>query len=458
VASFFFYGWWSIKYLPLLLFSISFNFISGLLINKFNIAKRKKIATIILAGAIIANLYLLGYYKYANFFLETVQFFGGEKYRIENLILPLGISFFTFTQIAFLVDAWNNKAREYNFVDYALFVTYFPHLIAGPILHHREMIPQFREENSRKFSYENLSVGLTVFTIGLFKKVMIADNMALYADPVFDTHNSPIQLTFLSSWLGATAYTFQLYFDFSGYSDMAIGISRVFGIKLPINFYSPYKANNIIDFWRRWHITLSRFFKEYLYIPLGGNRKGKIQNYINIMITMVLGGLWHGASWNFVVWGFLHGLYLAVNNIWQALFPQQNENLISGIYRFITFLAVVIAWVFFRAENMGSALGILAAMSGQNGIQLEDLYGLYQTKEIYWIFVLLLFVWFLPNTSQIMKNFDPALPFAGEIGLEKKMRILEWQPNGFWALTYCFILFFVILHISKETTFLYYQF
>ena len=311
-ASLFFYGWWDVRFVGLLLGSIVFNYGAGYLIGNGFFNKLK----LLLTCAIISNLLLLGYFKYANFFIENLNHLAGSALTISEFILPLGISFFTFTQIAFLVDTYQGKVKEYNFIHYALFVTYFPHLIAGPVLHHKEMMPQFKEPSTYFFSYENLLAGLTIFFMGLFKKVVLADGIAEYVGPVFAAPAAGIPLTFLDTWGGALCYTLQLYFDFSGYSDMAIGLSRLFGVTLPLNFHSPYKSVNIIEFWRRWHMTLSHFLRDYLYIPLGGNRKGNVRRHLNLIITMLLGGLWHGAGWTYVLWGGLHGLYLVINHGW----------------------------------------------------------------------------------------------------------------------------------------------
>jgi alginate O-acetyltransferase complex protein AlgI len=255
-----------------------------------------------------------------------------------------------------------------------------PHLIAGPVLHHKEMMPQFARPETYRFSWDNMTIGLTIFTIGLFKKSVLADGVSPYANVAFHAVDMEEKLDLLASWGGALAYTAQLYFDFSGYSDMAIGLSRMFGIVLPLNFNSPYKATNIIDFWRRWHMTLSRFLRDYLYIPLGGNRKGPMRRQINLMVTMLLGGLWHGASWNFVLWGGLHGLYLAINHGWRSLckryFPGLGDTGILGkltAWAF-TFIAVVVAWVFFRATTLDGALNMLSGMIGLHGINLHRQY------------------------------------------------------------------------------------
>jgi D-alanyl-lipoteichoic acid acyltransferase DltB (MBOAT superfamily) len=299
-GSLFFYGWWNPAYLGLLLSSIVFNYLVGYTIARgddIGSSRRKRL----LALGITVDLALLGYYKYANFFVDSVNAAFGTNYAILEIVLPLGISFFTFTQIAFLVDAARGEAKEFDFVHYSLFVTYFPHLIAGPVLHHKEMMPQFGQASTYRFSHEHLTVGLTVFAIGLFKKVVLADGVAPFASSVFAAAERGEVLGLFQAWGGTLAYSLQLYFDFSGYSDMAIGLSYMIGVRLPINFNSPYKSVNIADFWRRWHMTLSRFLRDYLYIPLGGNRKGSVRRYVNLMTTMLLGGLWHGAGWTFVL-------------------------------------------------------------------------------------------------------------------------------------------------------------
>ncbi|HIE55101.1 MAG TPA: MBOAT family protein, partial [Chromatiaceae bacterium] len=317
-ASLFFYGWWNPAYLGLILFSILFNYTAGVVMTRIpgEEGQRKKL---VLAFGIAINLGLLGYYKYANFFVDSVSYLTGIEWHIETIVLPLAISFFTFQQIAYLVDAYKGETHEYNLLHYCLFVTFFPQLIAGPIVHHKEMLPQFMRDAVYRMRHQDLAIGITIFLVGLFKKVVIADGFASNATPVFQAADAGEVIGFLSAWTGVFSYTMQLYFDFSGYSDMAIGIGRMFGIKLPINFNSPYQALNIIDFWRRWHITLSRFLRDYLYIPLGGNRKGPARRHVNMMVTMLLGGLWHGAGWNFVIWGGLHGSYLVVNHFWRQI-------------------------------------------------------------------------------------------------------------------------------------------
>jgi len=372
-ASLFFYGWWNPAYLGLMLGSILFNYAMGALLAGGRDASHTRF---LLALGVACNLFVLGYFKYANFFVDNFNGLIGSSYHLETIILPLAISFFTFQQITFLVDASRGETREYNFLHYSLFVTFFPQLIAGPIVHHREMLPQFAKDSIYRVNQSSLAIGVAIFLLGLFKKVVLADGVAAYATPVFAAAESGEVITFFEAWAGALAYTFQLYFDFSGYSDMAIGIARMFNIHLPLNFNSPYKAVNIIEFWRRWHMTLSRFLRDYLYFPLGGNRKGPSRRYLNLMVTMLLGGLWHGAGWTFVAWGFMHGLLLVINHAWHGLRRYLGSEPGSlglpgrGVAWLVTFLSVVVSWVMFRAESFDSATNILQGMAGMNGFVL----------------------------------------------------------------------------------------
>ena len=356
LASLVFYGYWSINYLPLLLGSICFNFAIGTNLAKPLAAfSAKNFRQKLLIFGILVNLGLLAYFKYANFCATNINFVFNAGYSLPQIILPLGISFFTFTQIAYLIDSHRGKAQEYDLLNYALFVTFFPHLIAGPILHHGDMMSQFRSRWTLAIRYRNILLGLFIFSIGLFKKVVIADTFSIWANAGFDGGN---RLDFFSAWATSLAYTFQLYFDFSGYSDMAIGAALFFNIWLPINFNSPYKALDIQDFWRRWHITLSNFLRDYLYIPLGGSRCSTTRTYFNLLTTFVLGGLWHGASWMFVIWGTLHGLALITQRVWSKLdfaLPKQLAWL-------LTFTFVNVTWVFFRAKTFDDAIAVLSGM------------------------------------------------------------------------------------------------
>ena len=362
-ASLFFYSWWNITYLPLILSSMLFNYVIGNSLNE-NFQKVKISKKTLLTFGIVSNIALLGYYKYSDFFLENINFALGSSIPLLHLALPLAISFFTFQQIAYLVDSYRGETKEYDFLNYALFVSFFPQLIAGPIVHHKEMMPQFASRWNLAKNYKNIASGLFIFSVGLFKKVVIADSFAEIADKGFGALHI---LSFQEAWATSLSYTFQLYFDFSGYTDMAIGAALLFNIKLPINFNSPYKALSIQDFWRRWHITLSRFLKDYIYIPLGGNRKGEFRTYGNLLITFLLGGIWHGAGWTFVFWGFLHGAALVVNHIYKSI----GFGMPKVLAWFITFNFVNIAWVFFRATTWDDAIKILTSMLGFNGFILN---------------------------------------------------------------------------------------
>jgi len=480
LASLFFYGWWNWAYVPLLVASAAFNYTCGVHLARYVRARRTRAAGVLLAFAVSANLLLLGYFKYANFFLGVWSSVTGDASSIGQIILPLGISFFTFTQIAFLADVYRGYVKEYNPIHYGLFVTYFPHLIAGPILHHKEMMPQFQEARTYRLNLDDVAIGLTIFFIGLFKKTVIADSMAPYASPLFLNPGAP---DLLAAWGGALAYTFQLYFDFSGYSDMAIGLSRLFGVKLPLNFDSPYKAQNIIDFWRRWHMTLSRFLRDYLYISLGGNRKGSARRYLNLFVTMLLGGLWHGAGWTFVLWGGLHGAYLIVNHGWMALRQRLGQDpdrtTVGGraIARLITFVAVVVGWVFFRAASVEDALAILRGMTGVNGVSIPAALATYLPASMSaalvqwgvafplgggsrlvfqyaWIVALLPLVMLAPNTQEILGNFQPALNFHDP----RRWAGLSWRPTPAWAAIVATLTACGLLSLTRVSEFLYYQF
>ena len=352
-ASLFFYSWWNILYLPIILVSMLFNFIIGSSLNDTKNIKVSKKSLLILG--IVSNIALLGYFKYTDFFIENFNLVTSSSVELLNLALPLAISFFTFQQIAYLVDSYRQETKEYNFLNYAVFVTFFPQLIAGPIVHHSEMIPQFTNKRNMVKNYRNIAIGLFIFSIGLFKKVVIADIFSMWATTGFDT---PTTLNIFEAWATSLSYTFQLYFDFSGYTDMAIGLALLFNIKLPINFNSPYKATDIQDFWRRWDITLSRFLKDYIYIPLGGNRKGEFGTYNNLLATFIIGGIWHGAGWTFVFWGFLHGIALVIHRVWSKL----GFKIWTWLAWLITFNFINIAWVFFRAKEWADAINVLGSM------------------------------------------------------------------------------------------------
>ena len=484
-ASLFFYGWWNPAYLALIIFSVLFNFVVGLFLSKSDLAL--KIRRLVLVLGISTNLGLIGYYKYANFFVDTINGVTGAGFELFPILLPIGISFFTFQQIAFLVDAFQKKTKEYRFLHYCLFVTFFPQLIAGPIVHHLEMMPQFAKRGIFQFKLSNFSVGLTIFCIGLFKKVVIADGVAVYSTPIFDAALLGGAPTFTQAWGAALAFTFQLYFDFSGYSDMAIGLGRLFGIRLPLNFHSPYKANSIIDFWHQWHMTLSRFLREYLYFPLGGNRKGTLRRHLNVLITMLLGGLWHGANWTFVFWGGLHGLFLVVNHAWRKLretlgWTVGSSRLGRGAARLCTFFAVVVTWVFFRAENIDTAWSMIFAMAGFNGVVLPEKSffllgpaGLLLSelgvrfeappaghwevvKEMTAYIFLLAIVWFAPNTQEIMSRYRPALQTYANLKWGSYPKWAYWRPDLRWSFFSAVVASAAVLGLTQISEFLYFQF
>ncbi len=440
-SSLFFYAWWSPIYLPLILLSMGFNYqFSKILMHKYQHHK------ILLVIGIVLNLALLGYFKYYDFFIENVNLLLGSSFSLLHLALPLAISFFTFQQISYLVDAYRNEIQEKNFLNYALFVTFFPQLIAGPIVHHKEMMPQFASTQTQKLNLHNITLGIFIFSMGLFKKVVIADTFAIWANRGFDVAES---LNLIAAWFTSLSYTLQLYFDFSGYTDMAIGIALLFNIKLPSNFNSPYKALSIQDFWRRWHITLSRFLRDYIYIPLGGSRKGELLTYTNLMITFILGGIWHGAGWTFLFWGFLHGTALVVHRIWTKL----GFRLWRWLAWLITFNFINIAWVFFRANEWGDAIKILSAMFSLDNVVLPRFlahplaflsqYGV-EFGFFYWYMEILIWLPIIFFVVLFSKN-----------SLEKAD---EFQLNLKTALFTGFVLTAGIFSLTKVSEFLYFNF
>jgi alginate O-acetyltransferase complex protein AlgI len=471
LCSLFFYGWWKPVYLALLLFSIGFNFFTGqAAAGRFTAGDRVRKA--VLAAGITVNLGLLGYFKYANFFVGQVDALAGVSLTLTPMVLPLAISFFTFQQIAYLVDAYRGLAREYHFIDYCLFVSFFPQLIAGPIVHHGEMMPQFAS-STRRFNAADFSVGLSYFIMGLFKKVVLADTLARFATPVFSAAEAGGVPTLFEAWGGLLAYTFQIYFDFSGYSDMAVGLGWMIGIRIPVNFNSPYKAAGIIDFWRRWHMTLSRFLRDYLYIPLGGNRRSTVRVFVNIMITMLLGGLWHGAGWTFVLWGGLHGLYLVTNHAWHTWRThcgKQGRCLAArAVGRALTFLAVVCGWVLFRADSLPSAVSLYQGLAGFNGVSVSDNLagtlaflqgwglafddmGSFESDGLKWIALGMLICWLLPNTQQFMQRQE----WTERSGLCR--RIPVWKPGRTWAAIMAALAIASLLRLQEVSEFLYFQF
>jgi alginate O-acetyltransferase complex protein AlgI len=442
LASLVFYSVSNWQFVLLLLGSVAFNYLIGLLLisERLRAGPRFAVLTIGVAG----DLLVLGTFKYAGFVAANLNALFSTNLAVD-ILLPVGISFYTFTQIAFLVDAYRGEVAGYRLPHYALFVTYFPHLIAGPILHHKDMIPQFERAEAKRPDPHLILCGVIIFAIGLFKKTCLADGI----QPLVSLAFGPNTPSFDHAWLGALAYTFQLYFDFSGYSDMAIGISLMFGIFLPLNFNSPYKARNIIDFWRRWHMTLSQFLRDYLYFPLGGNRRGPVLRYVNLMITMMLGGLWHGAAWTFVAWGVLHGVYLCVNHAWNnfgvAIAPRF-ERAATMAASMLTFVSVVVAWVFFRADSLPTALYVLSKMADPSQIA----FGRAETADAALIAIYAGIAWFAPNTQEVM-GYDHSNRTVGEA-------LGAWAKRPVFLYATAMVLAFGILGIQRHSEFIYFRF
>jgi alginate O-acetyltransferase complex protein AlgI len=469
-ASLFFYGAWRPVYLLLLIASVAVNFGLGLRMQD----PRRRRATGTLGVAL--NLAVLCCFKYTNFILESLNAATGAPLPFFNIVLPLGISFFTFQQIAYLVDVMRGAPVERDIVSYTLFVSFFPHLIAGPLVHHAEMIPQFKRGRTGRMAVL-AARGLAIFAAGLFKKVVVADNLAQFVTPVFAHLDAGGGVTTSWAWLATLAYSLQIYFDFSGYSDMAIGLALLFGIRLPVNFRSPYQAVSIIEFWRRWHITLSRFLRDYLYIPLGGNRLGKQRRYINLLLTMLLGGLWHGAGWNFLIWGGLHGLYLSINHLWRGATGKPASGVAAkasgagvlaaqGLSWALTFFVVVIAWVFFRASTLAGAWQMLGALFGVQGgssafaspgiLRLMDLPILVGAQQLLLIgsgavALALTSALLLPNVPQLFgyREFRRA---------PERAVLLRWRPSAAWALLSALAYTTALFGMWQRLEFLYFRF
>ncbi len=444
-SSLIFYTYWNPLYLPLLLGSIGVNYAFGFFLSRNQVPT---VRSAFLALGVALNLGLLGYFKYTNFFLSTIHNITGTSFDLWHIVLPLGISFFTFQQIAYLVDVYRREAGHGDFRYYGLFVTFFPHLIAGPIVHHKEMMPQFSDTTLWKPNYQNIALGLFMLIAGLFKKVLFADSLSVWASAGFDSLHT---LTLLEAWVTSLAYSFQLYFDFSAYSDMAIGIGLLFNIRLPLNFNSPYKAASIREFWQRWHMTLTRFLREYLYIPLGGNRHGALMTARNTLIVFGLGGLWHGAGWTFIVWGLLNGFGLIIS----SLFERTGIAIGKIPSQVLTLLFINAAWVFFRAPSIGRAMDILGSMVGLHGVSLpvflsvtavpgvtfEKLFAWGPSESILWAALL------------IGASFVVCLFFDNVEELSKRFR-----PTYRWFLGMAIMFLFVLYYMDDVSAFIYFNF
>ncbi|MFM0247336.1 D-alanyl-lipoteichoic acid acyltransferase DltB, MBOAT superfamily [Burkholderia sp. GAS332] len=497
VVSLVFYGWWNPQFVVLLAGSIAFNYTVGLAL--LSAKSRPRTQRWVLIGGITANLSVLFRFKYLAASMQFLAQIGLTAHGVDDVILPLGVSFFTFTQIGFLLDCKGGTVRERGLISYIQFVTFFPHLVAGPILHHREMMPQFAEPKTYRFNAENMSVGGTLFVIGLAKKVLLADNIAPLAEHGFA---APGQLQFAGAWVTVLAYALQLYFDFSGYSDMAMGLAKMFGVRFPMNFNSPYKALNIIDFWQRWHMTLTRYLTLYLYNPVAmsvsrrravrglpiGRKAAATPGGFMAMIawpttfTMGLAGIWHGAGWQFLIFGLLHALYLSINHAWRVFHPPR-KNEAPGRFAWaskagsllLTFGAVLLAQVFFRAASVPDALRVISATFGLHGFEHLEVFpfaasydGLLQTygfadvlrmgierwSQPLGIALLLLIVWCAPNSNEILGRFSPSL----ERPLESASRLLHWRPSAAWGFATLVLLSWALINLHKEARFLYFQF
>ena len=435
-ASLLFYGFWKPIFVPLLLISIIVNFAVGsALIGRAPGGLQKK--SIIIAG-LCFNIGLLGYFKYTNFFIQNINLLFGSDIGPMKILLPLGISFYTFLQISFIVDCYRGKITEIDPTQYLLFVTFFPKLLQGPITTHQEMASQFSNPGTWKINYENLARGLLLLAIGLIKKMVIADNLAIWANTGFD--RAPV-LNFFEAWFAALSFIFQVYFDFSGYSDIAIGIALMFNIRLPLNFNSPYKATDIQDLWRRWHITFQRFMRDYVYISLGGSRMGEARLYFNLIITFIIGGFWHGAGWGFIFWGALNGVALIIHRLWRKTGIVMNDHLA----RAVTFLFFLFSGIYFRATTLKDAFKVHRGMLGFEGFAVpEKLKGLpflkplgvetgnwlvhLGPKEYYFIYLILfstVIIFFTKNSMELTEKMRPSVRWALFAGLLLGVGILH---------------------------------
>jgi D-alanyl-lipoteichoic acid acyltransferase DltB (MBOAT superfamily) len=453
-----FYAYWKPAYTLILIGSIVANFAMARLIL---VAHGRRIAVVLVAAGVAGNLLTLGYYKYFAFLIGTLNAFVEHPLPVPDILLPIGISFFTFQQIGFLVDYYRGRVETPRFSDYFFIVSFFPHSIAGPIVRIGELQPLLVARREWKLRADQLAVGLTIFAIGLFKKTVLVDPIAQYVDAMYFAAAHGQAMGLLDGWVAGTAYGFQIYFDFSGYSDMAIGLAYLFGVKLPVNFFSPYRAASIREFWRRWHITLSRFLRDYLFIPLGGSRHGMPRTVAALMVTMALGGLWHGANWTFVVWGALHGVFLSLNHVSRSLgfgarIPAPLRPYLRPFSVLVTFAAVSFAWVFFRAPDVASALVIARGMVGLSGWQLVATSQLIFMLPVYGVIV-----WAMPNTLEVFRNFQPAIHGEDYYAVDPPgwiERRLWFDFSRRWAVTAAGVFIVAWLAISNLSPFIYFQF
>ncbi len=462
-ASFVFYGYWIPAYLLILAVSIGFN---HLIARAILSGRWPNAGWWLTALGVALNLGLIGYYKYAAFVVESLNWSFDTGFDVPDIVLPIGISFFTFQQISLLVDAWRGRVAELRFWDHVLFVSFFPQLIAGPIVRQHDMLPQLAARRDWRLRADCVAIGLALFACGLFKKAVLIDPVVPYLDIVYQAAADGDPVGFVDGWVAGIGYGFQVYFDFSAYSDMAIGLGFLFGIRLPINFFSPYKADSIRAFWRRWHISLSRFLRDYLFIPLGGSRHGLARTAMALLVTMALGGLWHGAGWTFVIWGLLHGSYLAVNHLWRAFAARFVRRPRSALLRWparwlsvaITFLAVSFAWVFFRAPDFDAAWRLASVMFG--GGPWHEV--AFLTRGIVPMFpIYFLIVWLMPNTMELFQRSGAALHVEDYRDPETRPlrpRWLGFEISTRWAVTTAGVFICAWFALSNLSPFIYFQF
>ena len=474
-CSMFFYAWWNPVYLLLLIFSACANYVLGTVLAKGGKDQGRHWLII----GIAFNLGLLTYFKYANFFIDNMRIAMDWSFEFEYIILPLGISFFTFQKIAYLVDSRKGLTGDHGFLEYCLFVAFFPQLIAGPIVHHKDILSQFNNLTDRSRTAANLTFGLSILVVGLFKKVVIADSFAGFATGAFGSAEVGNPITTLDALAGIFSYTFQLYFDFSGYSDMAIGLACLFGIKLPVNFFSPYRARNISEFWSMWHATLSRFLRDYVYAPLGGFFCSPNRQRFNLFATMFIAGAWHGAGWTFIVYGICHGSYMIIHQLWRikvagplGLVGKKSYGALAQVF---TFLVVALTLVVFRAGSLADAGRMYSAIFHWNGFGFSPqyLYAISQnnilkfTVELFGdkyiesvIFSLLALAlaacWLLPSCYQLFRRCDVAIA-RPEAGREPVID-LQWQANRAWAIYIGLLAIASLVSITQVSPFLYFQF
>ena len=451
--SLWFYGYFNPSYLLIMCSSIGINYLAYLALGRCRAARKPILQKLFLTCALLFNIGLLFYFKYFDFFIENVNVVFRTDFALHHIVLPLGISFFTFQQLSFVIDAYKGELPDYNFVDYACFVTYFPQLVAGPIVTHDELVPQFMDTSKKSFDWDNFTQGLYAFVLGLSKKVLLADVMGA---AVNWGYGNLYKLDSLEALIVVFAYTLQIYFDFSGYCDMAIGIGKMMNIDLPLNFNSPYKALDIRDFWDRWHMTLTRFFTRYIYIPLGGSRKGERRTYTNIMVVYLVSGLWHGANWTFIFWGLCHGLCCILTR----RFSGTVSKIPPALRWSLTFLFVNGMWVFFRADSMKDACYIFYAILTKptDGID-PALMNCFVTAEWKLVFSTILRTDFLKNFPQIVMGAYLLIPFGAVLGMDNVYkRIGRLKPTLMKSVTVAVLLATCICSFAGVSTFLYFNF